>query len=287
MEKYSVFECDMLLNSISLNIYTHAHMRRRGIIGEKKPLVLILSSYSYNATPASGSTTVYAYYGGVPINNLTSSMVTYSGNMSSVSVNSNGVITMSYNSNTSTTSTATSKMTLTYQGQTKTFTITQAKDYKTDTTTSTSKTWKHFNSGDQGIKLNVTLVKTANGYENEALTNVTVGEEYTTTTYYDVYASGKNIPAGFYTTNQTSLSMYTDIVPKASSVIATIGNDTAMQIKKDGSGDRFTIDSWDVENTYPYCYDKFEMYVTNMSNYPNSVVTLTQHVYNSYGTCID
>ena len=47
-------------------------MRRRGIIGKAKPLVLTLSSYSYNATPASGSTTVYAYYGGVPINNLTS-----------------------------------------------------------------------------------------------------------------------------------------------------------------------------------------------------------------------
>ena len=114
-------------------------LRNRILISGTKQLQLTLGSYSYSATPASGSTTVYAYYGGVPITDLTSSMVSKSGNMSSVSVNSSGRITMSYAKNTSTTSTKTSTMTLTYQGQTKTFTITQAKDYVTNTTTSDKK----------------------------------------------------------------------------------------------------------------------------------------------------
>ena len=111
-------------------------LRNRILISGTKQLQLTLGSYSYSATPAAGSTTVYAYYGGVAITDLTSSMVSKSGNMSSVSVNSSGVITMRYNSNTSTTSTKTSTMTLTYQGQTKTFTITQAKDYVKNTSTS-------------------------------------------------------------------------------------------------------------------------------------------------------
>jgi len=109
-------------------------MRRRILNTGITVLPVTLSSYSYSATPASGTRTVTAYYGGVAITDLTTSMLTKGGNMSSVSVSSSGVITMSYSRNTSTYSTKSSTMTLTYQGQTVTFTITQAKDYVTSTT---------------------------------------------------------------------------------------------------------------------------------------------------------
>lgn len=108
-------------------------MRRRILYTGITVLPVTLSSYSSSATPASGTKTVTAYYGGVAITDLTTSMITKGGNMSSVSVSSSGVITMSYASNTSTYSTKSSTMTLTYQGQTVTFTITQAKDYVTST----------------------------------------------------------------------------------------------------------------------------------------------------------
>ena len=268
-----------------------------------KPLVLTLSSNSYSATPATGSTTVTAYYGGLPITDLTSSMVSKSGNMSSVTVNSSGVITMRYYSNTSTASTVTSTMTITYSGQTKTFTITQAKDYKTGTTTSSSTSSKSFFSYNQDISLNITLVKTATGYQNEALSNAVIGRVYTTTTYYDVYASGRrvqtsqssgltstttaNIPAGFYVTDQTTLSSGTYIQVKASSVKATESSGNVWEIKYDGDSRYFTI--YDYNPSYPefWCRNEFQMYVNNMSNYPDSVVTLTNHRYNSMGLCRD
>ena len=109
-------------------------MRRRIIENAYRALPVTLSATSYTATPASGTQTVIAYYGGVPITDLTSSMVSKSGNMSSVSVNSSGVITMRYNANYDTSNSKTSIMTLTYEGQTVTFTITQPKDYVTGTT---------------------------------------------------------------------------------------------------------------------------------------------------------
>lgn len=159
-------------------------MRRRSLIGEKKPLVLTLSSYSYNATPANGSTTVYAYYGGVPISDLTSSMTSYGGIIYAVSVNSSGAITMRYISNESTTSTKTGTMELTYQGQTKTFTITQAKDY----VTSTSTTYETYGTG--GLTRDPrTILVTDNGDGTSTSTNditmtYTLKTDTVTTTKY-------------------------------------------------------------------------------------------------------
>ena len=161
-------------------------LRRRVLKKTISILPVTLSSYSYSATPASGTKTVTAYYGGVPISDLTSSMVSKSGNMSSVSVNSSGQITMSYYSNTSTSSTATSTMTLTYQGQTKTFTITQAKDYAVSTENKTLSTCD--SCGEASTPLFSVTVN--NGvYTNSAFT-AKVGATYDLNWTVTTYASG-------------------------------------------------------------------------------------------------
>lgn len=118
----------------------------RNRILNNNTLSLTLSNYSYDATPSSGTITVTAYYKGVAITDLTSSMVSCGGNMSSVSINSSGIITMNYNSNTSTSSTATSTMTLTYNRETASFIIAQPVDYevsRTEKSKTTSSTYSY------------------------------------------------------------------------------------------------------------------------------------------------
>lgn len=163
-------------------------MRRRIIENAYRTLPVTLSATSYTATPAPGTQTVIAYYGGVPIADLTSSMVSKSGNMSSVSVNSSGVITMRYNANTDTSNSKTSIMTLVYEGQTVTFTITQPNDYETGTTSN-----NHVDTNTSYITFDSSSVS----YNTSTLTMTgTLNFPYRVefkTYHYTVYASGNMV----------------------------------------------------------------------------------------------
>ena len=171
-------------------------MRRRILNTGITVLPVTLSSYSYySATPVSGTTTVTAYYGGVKITDLTTSMITKGGNMSSVSVSSSGVITMNYYRNTSTSSTKSSTMTLTYQGQSVTFTITQAKDYETGRTEMSKVSSTTYEMGTPAVRTMVlNYYKTNCNFRNSLGIYARVYNFKTnvTTCYYDriTYASG-------------------------------------------------------------------------------------------------
>ena len=168
----------------------------------KTAIVLTLSSYSQTVEPNASSITVTAYADGVAITDGTSSMLTYDGSkITSCSINSSGVITMSYNSNTSTSSTKSGWMKFTYQGQTKQFNLTQRADYVTRTTTSSTHT-----SSSKTVTSYSTTISDANVADRDCkqygyytgfwLTNCT---GYTTTTYYHYvntyYASGNHTRA--------------------------------------------------------------------------------------------
>jgi len=271
-------------------------LRNRILISGTKQLQLTLGSYSYSATPASGSTTVYAYYGGVPITDLTSSMVSKSGNMSSVSVNSSGKITMSYAKNTSTTSTKTGTMTLTYQGQTVTFTITQAKDYVASTTSSTSTEEVNsiFNTGSVSSWA-VTMTQTSNGYENNALSGAKLYDVKETTTYYNVYASGNkvktssssktketvtaNIPAGFFTTASAPSGSYVTLVSTSKTIKTNTNKD--FSISASGSSTTFYLEIVKTDET---CTKTVKLGVYNSSSLPTSF-TAKIHADSTIGHC--
>lgn len=171
-------------------------MLRRRVLDTGSSKELTLSSYSYEATPASGSATVTAYYGEEPITDLTASLITTSS--LNATVNSSGVITMSYGSNTSTYSTITRTMTLTYKGQTVTFIITQAKDYVTEQYNSETNTYYPSTSP---YTLTSDVTDKGDGTSSPNLNILWNYRVQTTTTPITKYASGRTV-SGTPTTGQ-------------------------------------------------------------------------------------
>ena len=113
-------------------------MRRRSILSSGGVKVT-LSSYSQTVEPNASSITITAYANGQPITDATSSMLTKDGSkITSATINSNGVITISYNRNTSTSSSKTGWVKFTYKEQTVQFNLTQRNDYVTSTSTSST-----------------------------------------------------------------------------------------------------------------------------------------------------
>ncbi len=100
-----------------------------------------LSSYSETVEPNASSISITAYANGQPITDATSSMLTKDGSkITSATINSSGVITMSYTRNTSTSYSQTGWIKFTYKEQTVQFNLTQSRDYVTSTSTSSTRT---------------------------------------------------------------------------------------------------------------------------------------------------